>query len=276
LTTLEGKTYYHGAIMADLEIIRYIALKTGLGLKYLFKDEKISIALEQIKNLFPEVVLKGGTALNRAYLAKMGVSRFSEDIDLDFVSDKGLDEKIATIKERVMNIKDFDVEGPRILHRTIRFDCYYLNDFNEKDRVRIEFYLTKTRSLKVEDVLLKSPFIETHPVIFKVYSLEDIMARKFVALYNRMEGKDIYDIFYCLDMDFDKENMFRALDLMLDFYKIERLSFPDDLLLKLKNAKKNSHYIGNSTNHFIPRSLRPEWEIFIDTLILKIEKILMA
>ena len=90
--------------MADPEILRYISAKTGLGLKYISKDEKVSIVLEQLKGLFPEVILKGGTALNRVYLAKLGVSRFSEDIDLDFVSDKSLDEKISVIKERVAEI----------------------------------------------------------------------------------------------------------------------------------------------------------------------------
>jgi len=260
--------------MADPEILRYISAKTGLGLKYLSKDEKISIVLEQLRGFFPEVILKGGTALNRVYLAKLGVSRFSEDIDLDFVSDKDLDEKISAIKERVAEIKDFDIGDLRILHRTLRFDCYYMNEFGDKDRIRIEFYLTRTEFLKAEDALVKSPFIETHPTIFKVYSLEDLMARKFIALYNRMEGKDIYDLFYCLDLDFDKEDLSKALNLMLDFYRISQLGFPDDLMLRLEDARKNSYYIGNSTNHFIPRNLRPDWKIFIDTLILKIERTL--
>lgn len=260
--------------MADIEILRYLATKTGLGLNYLSKDEKISIVLEQIRDLFPDVVLKGGTALSRVYLAKKGVSRFSEDIDLDFISDKGLNEKISTIKDRVKEIKGFDIEGPRILHRTLRFDCYYVNEFEQRDRVILEFYLTKTKSLKVEDVLVKSPFIETHPVIFKVYSLEDLMARKFITLYNRMEGKDIYDLFYCLDLEFDRGNLLKALKIMLDFYKVNQASFLNEVLLRLKEARKNAYYIGNSTNHFIPRNLRPDWNIFFDTLRLKIERAL--
>ena len=187
--------------------------------------------------------MKGGTALNRVYLAKLGVSRFSEDIDLDFISDESLDEKISTIRERVAGIKDFDIEGLRILHRTLGFDCYYMNEFGEKDRMRLEFYLTRTEFLKIGDVLVKSPFIEAHPTIFRVYSLEDLMARKFVALYNRMEGKDIYDLFYCLDLDFDEENLLKALNLMLDFYRIDQPDFPDELLLRLGDAEKNSYYL---------------------------------
>ena len=59
---------------------------------------------------------------------------------------------------------------------------------------------------------------------------------------------------------------------MLDFYKLDHADFLDSLLTKLKTARKNAYYIGNSTDHFIPRDLRPNWEIFIDTLMLKLDK----
>ncbi|MEA1992895.1 MAG: hypothetical protein U9N35_00650 [Euryarchaeota archaeon] len=59
---------------------------------------------------------------------------------------------------------------------------------------------------------------------------------------------------------------------MQDFYRIDGSSFLYDLLSKLKKARENAYYIGNSTNHFIPGKLRPEWKVFIDTLMLKIER----
>ena len=260
--------------MADPEILKYLAVKTGLGLNYLSKDEKISILLEQVRDLFPEVILKGGTALNRVYLQKLGVNRFSEDIDLDFVSGKSLDKKISTIKEKTLKIRGFDMEGPRILHRTLRFDFYYINEFDQKDLVRLEFYLTQTEAVKIKDVLVKSPFIEAHPVIFKVYSLEDLIARKLITLYNRMEGKDIYDLFYCLDLEYSVKDLLKALEFTLKFYKVDQFKFPNEILSRLKAARKNAYYIGNSTNHFIPSSLRPDWKTFIDTLNLKIERML--
>lgn len=260
--------------MVEIEILRYKASKTGLGLNYLSKDEKISIILEQIGDLFPEVVLKGGTAINRVYLAKRGVSRFSEDIDLNFISDENLNEKIDRIKDGIKELEGFDINGPRTVHRTLRFDCYYVNEFDQRDRVKLEFYLTQIRAIKEEAVLVKSLFIETHPVIFTVYSLEDLIAQKFIALYNRMEGKDIYDLFYCLDLEVDRENLCAALKNMFDFYNMDKTQFPRDLLRKLQEARKNAFYIENSTNHFIPRDLRPDWKIFIETLKLKIEQAL--
>lgn len=102
------------------------------------------------------------------------------------------------------------------------------------------------------------------------------MARKFIALYNRMEGKDIYDLFYCLDFAFDKENLLKALRITLDFYRVNQASFLNELLLRLREARKNAYYIGNSTNHFIPRKLRPDWKVFFDTLILKVERLKLA
>lgn len=258
--------------MADPDILRYLAARSGLGLNYLSKDEKISILLEQVRDLFPDVVLKGGTALNRVHLAKSGVGRFSEDVDLDYISAGSLDQKISAIKAKVRKLKGFDIKKARILHRTLRFDCYYLNEFDQKDRVMLEFYLTRTKAVKIEDVLVKSPFVETHPVIFKVYSLADLMARKLVALHNRTEGKDIYDMFYCLDLKLDKKALSKALKFMLDFYRLDHANFLDSLLTNLKGVRGNAYYIGNSTNHFIPRDLRPNWEILIDTLILKIER----
>jgi predicted nucleotidyltransferase component of viral defense system len=193
-------------------------------------------------------------------------------VDLDYVSDASLDKKISSIKEKAAMISGFDVEKPRILHRTLRFDCRYENEFGEMDMVRMEFYLTKTRFLKAEKVLVKSPFVETHPALVRTYSLEDLMARKSIALSDRTEGKDIYDLFYSLDLDFDASRLAKALSGILEFYKMDKTAFVDQLLTRLKDAKKNSSYIGNSTNHFIPRNLRPEWKIFIDTLARKIRK----
>ena len=258
--------------MADPELLRYLAAKSGLGLKYLSKDEKISILLGEIRTRFPDVVMKGGTALNRAYLAKSGACRFSEDIDLDFISKNPLEKKIASITNRIKTIPDFDITGPYLLHRTVRFDCHYTNEFGDRDRIMAEFYLTKTHAVKTLDALVASPFIETHPTIFTIYSLEDLFAQKLIALYNRGEGKDIYDVFYILDEKIDRAAFDQALAFMVAGYKIKTESFPKDLIKKLQALQKNAAYIGNSTNHFIPRQRRPDWRTFIDSLIQNLER----
>jgi len=262
--------------MIDLDILKLQALKTGLGIKYLAKEERISILLTQLNEIFSdEVVLKGGTALNRGYLYPMQRGRFSEDIDLDYCKHKSLDDKIRHIKKELKKINEFDVSPPRILHRTLRFDCRYVNQLDEKDRVQIEFYLSEKKTAKPgQRILLQSQYLPVSATLFFVYSLEDLLAQKLITLYRRKEGKDIYDLFYGLDLTFKEKILKNTLSKLFVHYHI-KLDYPDfiqDLIKKIDEMYSNSHYIGNTTNHFIPRNLRPDWDVFIKGLKEKIEQ----
>jgi predicted nucleotidyltransferase component of viral defense system len=240
----------------DERMLKYIAVRTGLGLNYIDKEERISLLLNQLWEIFGEkVILKGGTALNRVYLAKIRAARFSEDIDIDYFNGS-VEISAKEISDGMKKIKGFNVKGPRILHRTFRFDCYYTNTLGNRDRVKVEFYLSKPPYVEARIELVKSPFVEGYPTMFKVYSLEDLLAKKIVALYNRMEGKDIYDIFHVLKMEFEMEKFLKALKLTLEFYHVEG-DFWSELIDRLNHGAENARKIGNSTNHFIPKALHP-------------------
>ncbi|MBP1912383.1 nucleotidyl transferase AbiEii/AbiGii toxin family protein [Thermococcus stetteri] len=257
----------------DEEMLRYLAAKTGLSRNYIAKEEKISYLLSQLWEIFGEkAILKGGTALNRVYLARIGAARFSEDIDIDYF-DGDLSTAAEEIKEGMELIEGFDVKGPRVLHRTFRFDCYYMNPLGNRDRVKVEFYLSRPPYIGARVELVKSPFVGEYPTMFRVYSFEDLLAKKLAALYNRTEGKDIYDSFHALNIEFDKNKLENALKLTLEFYHINTGDFLKSLVEKLDYAKKNARYLGNSTNHFIPKSLRPNWVEIIESLKLRIEEL---
>ncbi|WP_461863369.1 nucleotidyl transferase AbiEii/AbiGii toxin family protein [Thermococcus sp.] len=256
----------------DERILRYTAARTGLGLNYIDKEEKISLLLSQLWGIFGEkAILKGGTALNRVYLAKIGAARFSEGIDIDYFNGN-VETSAKEIIDGMKKIKDFNVKGPRILHRTFRFDCYYINTLGNRDRVKVEFYLSRPPYVEAEVELVKSPFIDSYPTMFRVYSLEDLLAKKIVALYNRMEGKDVYDVFHALNMEFEMEKFLKALDLNTKFYRIEG-DFWGELISRLSQAKKNVRQISNSANHFIPKALRPNWQELIESLRFRIEEL---
>lgn len=102
----------------DLTLLRIISLKTGLGLNYISKEDKISSLTLQLSKLFNEnLIMKGGTAINRVFLSKIGSARFSEDIDLDFISTEPINKKIGFIKKQMALITDFNIGKPRLLHR---------------------------------------------------------------------------------------------------------------------------------------------------------------
>lgn len=260
--------------MIDLDMLKLQAIKTGLGIKYLSKEERISILLTQLNEIFPDdVVLKGGTAFNRGYLYSIQKGRFSEDIDLDYCKHKSLDDKIKHIKTMMKKINEFDVSKLRILHRTLRFDCQYINQLDEKDRVQVEFYLSEKKpALPPKRILLQSQYVLGNATLFSVYSLEDLLAQKLITLFSRKEGKDIYDLFYGLDLVFKEKILRDAVSKLFIHYHIN-LEYPDfikELIKKIDEMQSNSSYIGNATNHFIPHNLRPNWAIFIRMLREKI------
>jgi len=261
--------------MIDLDMLKLQAVKTGLGLKYLAKEERISILLKQLKNMFSDeiVILKGGTAFNRCYLYETHKARFSEDIDLDYFKAVSLDEKIKDIKKKMRKIKEFTISAPRLLHRTVRFDCKYASQLGEGDRVQVEFYLSeKISASPPQNLVVQSQYLPVEATMFSVYSLEDLIAQKLVSYYRRTEGKDIYDLFYGLDLSFHKKTVYTALNHLFDHYHIrsDHHQFFEKILEKTDDMQENSRFIGNSTNHFIPIRLRPNWNIFIKGLKEKI------
>ena len=262
--------------MLDLDMLKLFAVKTGLGLKYLAKEERMSLLLVQLNELMKEdIILKGGTALNRGYLYPMNTGRFSEDIDLDYIKQESIDEKIKHIKKQIGKINEFTIAKPRMLHRTLRVDCGYINQLDEKDKIQIEFYLSRKKQISApKSLLVQSQYIPGMATLFPVYHLEELIGQKLIALHNRKEGKDIYDLFYGLDLSIKKNELERSLSNLFDHYHIKEDH--DDFIKKvqaqLDEMVLNAYYIGNSTNHYIPRHLRPNWQMMITMVKEKIQK----
>ncbi|ASI98374.1 hypothetical protein A3L02_01735 [Thermococcus celer Vu 13 = JCM 8558] len=68
------------------------------------------------------------------------------------------------------------------------------------------------------------------------------------------------------------DKFLRVLELITKFYHIKG-DFRNELIVKLPQAKKNARGIGNSTNHFIQKTLSPNWEELIESLHFKIEEL---
>ena len=261
--------------MVDADILRLSAIRAGLGLKFISKEDKISNILYQLSNWSGlDLVLKGGTALNRAYLKD--ISRFSEDLDIDVIGNIQEEKKVDELKKRLTEIEGFDIQGPRMLHRTAKFDAYYINEFGYKDRVMLEFYLSHKEAIAekpIKSTLLVSRFLETSPSLFPCYSLEDLLGQKLVALYQRTLGKDIFDIYNAIHLDIDIPVLGKTLRRRLLFNHMDSnvKEFLRDLLEKRSVLLKNAANLGNSANHYIPRSLRPDWRVLISSLWERLE-----
>lgn len=239
----------------DIKELRRLSAQKELSLNFIAKDEKISELLtffQEEKN----IVLKGGTAINRVYLKGINSERFSEDIDFDYFTDSK--QVIKELNGLMKKVEGFKVEKPRLMKSTVRYDLYYINPLGQKDRIMVEFKLKgKEEKRNFEVKIVDFGFVPAKTSLLQIYRLEELVKMKLEALCSRTSGKDIYDLFYLMDIKHVK----------ISGEKKQRI------IKKLDEAIANYTMIQNSMNHYIAKSKRPDWRSFILELKEKIEKI---
>jgi predicted nucleotidyltransferase component of viral defense system len=261
--------------MVDRETIQYYSRRTGLGMNIVSKDEKISRVLRSISEWDGiDYAFKGGTAINRTYISE--TARFSEDLDFDLFGPGRVRDRIEAVKERLSSINGFDVKGPRMLFTTSRFDMSYVNEFDHKDKVRIDFNTAYDRNHSVKPIgmMLVSPtFLPSVSSNLRIYSYEDLLAQKIMALDDRIEGKDLYDINFMLQGKFDRDQFMQAVDIRVDLRDadVKGDRFWTHLLSRRAIFRSKWESIMNGTNHYIALDRRPEWRSFIDSTFDRIE-----
>jgi len=231
----------------NLRELRQLSAKHELSLNFIAKDLMLSRALYQLQDI-PNLILKGGTAINRIYLRKIGKMRFSEDIDFDFNSYKKPKQAIEDINKIVKNIKDFDIAKPRIMHSTIRYDLYYTNPLGYQDKIRLEFNVKKVTEKYYKQVV-NFGFVPYDSALLDVYETEVLIKHKLDCIVHRREGKDIYDLYNLLNPDF----------------KVNK-SYAKEIIKVLNLNEKEIKSMANAANHYIPKNLRPDWPLLITKL----------
>ncbi len=258
----------------DLDEYRRLSGKWGLSLQFVQKEFKVMDALAQVAQLSQkcglDAVFKGGTALNKIYLRDK--QRFSEDLDFDEFSGKSDSQRISSLTLLMKKITGFKVEGPWRYYDTIRFECSYSRgDF--LDHARVEFRLQKRKctlnpiGLETAVSAIASQSVANIPC----YSLDDLVARKLLALADRTEGKDVWDAYNSLGKT---ENIIMALERALEAEGKKRTAgeLIKQMILELEKADAKQMQV--STNQFIPLSIRPRnWSDLIKTLQQQLEEL---
>jgi predicted nucleotidyltransferase component of viral defense system len=138
------------------------------------------------------LVFRGGTALNKLFIKP--AARYSEDID--FVQRKP--EPIGKTLTAIRGVLDAWLGEPKrkLTARSAKLIYEYVSISNQKVKLKIE--INTTEHFQVLD-LQEVPFvIENHwfagHSIITTYQLEELMATKLRALYQRRKGRDLFDV----------------------------------------------------------------------------------
>jgi len=255
--------------MVELREARKIAASTGLGLQYVLKEARV---FDIWKRLSPIVmsrkvrsrailVCKGGTALNKIYLA--GVQRFSEDLDFDafFKGSLTRGQKVDFLQKNLIAAltKHYDIQRPRMMREVLRFTCSFDNEMEKRDSIFVEFNLQVP---KVGRIVVREAKSELWGLSAKipVYSFETLVAKKLKTFYERESGKDLYDIYRSLE-ERSNDEVRRIVAVFRRVLKAEGIEYRE-FVSGMSKALENKQLISRvhaSSNPYIPRSLRINW-----------------
>lgn len=220
--------------IADL-ILSELDMRLANALNAIYSDELLSSHL----------YLKGGTAINKLYLQK--TARLSVDLDFNAIGSK--EEVMAErnkIRGKIIELLEEQDEG----YTTKKKDTY------EQTTVKMRYsplFGPSKQYMKIEisnierfPVLGKAIKEYNVPdskdrIIISTYTIEELIATKLRALYDRLKGRDIYDLYFLSSFDFDK-TLVRKLVLYY-FYRSKKI-FNSNLFFKnITDKFKSGKYI---------------------------------
>jgi predicted nucleotidyltransferase component of viral defense system len=183
-----------------------------------------------------QLVFRGGTALHKLFFEHAG--RFSEDLDFVQVNAEPIGETVNAIREcldhwlgspswkqnqgRFTLVYRFKTEIEPIITRKVKVEI------NTREHFKVQPYVNKLFSVK------NSWFTGESRVL--TYSVEELLATKLRALYQRKKGRDLYDFWFVVaqiqDLDIDAIiNIFEHY-MHKDNATISRLDFENNLFNK--------------------------------------------
>jgi len=220
---------------------RLAALKLGIPLQFLKKEKVMAQLLGKLlASMDEKVILKGGTAINFAYLRK----RFSEDLDFDCFACRNF-------------ISGPEFDGPWKFRETVRYHFVYQKP---KDYVRVEIRKRKDYNPHKKFITIKNLNFFHGSIVANVrtYSLEFLVATKIGLLSERKDGKDFLDTYWGLKMCNPKGAI----------SAVEKIEKKDSIVERAINTieQVNPKRLA-IVNNYIPRDNRPQsWRLLLDEL----------
>lgn len=210
------------------------------------QDLLLSMAICEIANndlLKEELVLRGGTALHKLFMPKP--FRYSEDLDyirIGYGAIGDIMKELTLLGQR----NGFNVSTKMGMYPKVYWRYISVNKIPKKIKIEINTFEKNTKFgfiYKNHDV--DSTFYNGKTYV-KTLEIEELLASKIRALYQRSKGRDLYDIYVALDyLNIDIKKVIEAFTL----YKPDGLK--KEMLLSNINLKLNDLQFLNDMNNLL-------------------------
>lgn len=200
------------------------------------------------------LVFRGGTALNKIYLHPP--ARYSEDID--FVQRRP--EPIGETLNAIRHVLDNWLGEPKrkLTERSAKLIYQYKSINKLPAKLKIE--INTTEHFQVLDLhstpyTIKSEWFEGRCVI-STYQLEELMATKLRALYQRRKGRDLFDLWHVFTRNLADPNL--TIEIFRKYCENDGNSIKRDAFYKNMELKRTNNDFQFDMEVLLPHSI--QWD----------------
>lgn len=208
---------------------------------------------EHIKN---NLVFRGGTALNKLFLNPP--ARYSEDIDFVQKNADPIGQTIDTIRE-VLKPWLGDPKW-KITQRSAKLIYKYEAINKLPAKLKIEINATEhfqVLPLRIEKFDVPSEWFHGSANI-STYEIDELMATKLRALYQRRKGRDLFDLWYVTSQKII--NLDRVIDIFSKYCANDKVVISRDEFIKNLELKKDNQDFQLDTDFLLPQYIDWEYE----------------
>lgn len=234
------------------------------------QDLIISRAIVEIFNdpyLQSSLVFRGGTALNKLILEPP--SRYSEDIDLVKTNNHPIGNTIDLIRS---HLKPWLGDPKRkISERSVKLLFQY--EAIDKLRKKLKIEINTIEHFQVLPICYKEFGLKSRwwsgCAKVSTYRVDELIATKLRALYQRRKGRDLFDLWYVL-----KEGLVdveRVLEIFRQYCRKDRTQFSQEEFLKNLELKKQHQGFRSDIYALLPVGIK--WD-FDEAYTFVVEKMI--
>jgi predicted nucleotidyltransferase component of viral defense system len=228
--------------LIEKRFVDLYASSSGVDRLVAERDVVLTYILKMMKEdgIMEDLALKGGTCLRKIYLGRVG--RFSEDLDFTLI---GYD--LARLERRFSSF----IEGARVYGFAMSFDklrkswgrsfacdVQYSHEWNSGE-FKFEVSLRENPVLEVRDKGIRDElyfrYTEFEPFKIPCMQLEEVLAEKIRATYQRATTRDVWDLYQYATRPYDQGLVKRLA--VVKFWNDESEYDPRKLLGKIRAMK---------------------------------------